>query len=1051
MKMVKSDQLLFEPVDTFLLRAPLLSLSHDHRKASNVDIIPILKEYINRAEIREAIAVASPNLFQSLDKIYGSPNAKKTRNTISSLLKFLIRMSSRPTPFGLFSGITVGELGPDTVGKIATIDKHQKRARPDMEWLLGLVCKIEGEPLIADKLNVFFNDAVYKTTDRVYLHYFSNCGQLRNNANQERKDNISIKKTKVVEYVQSVSKDPISISELMKQLHLKYPGASNKDIQSLIWNLFKQEFLISELRPPLVNCSPLSYVIEILERIPEAKQINSILKEIESDIEVYNQMPLGEGLNFLHRLTKKMQDIQPNKQPLQVDLRLACTEKIRMNHTIGAHAANAAEWMWRLSKNEIGIEHLREYHVEFLEKYGVNREISLLDLLSDEKGLGAPPTYKYPLSTKPTKASQVQSTHPLLMEKYIQCLRENKKEIKLTSSDREKLMDMETDDIFAPNSGELFIEVLASSSEEIDKGNYQLLIGNNIGSQELGQTFGRFTDMMETNEKMDLMKEQQKIEKIFTDDETEYVELSFLPQSGRSSNVSITQSFRNLHTAIATNTNIQNEKLLIEDIMVGATLGRFYLKSKKSNKRLVFTSNNMFNYVNAPNCFRFIREVSLEDVKGIQGMHLGILREFAFIPRITTDKVILSPAVWKLNDQTDGLSDFSVPIDQWVETFSGWMEKMQVPDWVFMAYGDNRLYINLKNRNHLYELRSELRRRGRVQLQEVIGDYANKQWLKSPLGNHNAECIIPFKKKHHVPAKPTVNINTVVETPLEHREKEPGSDWLYVKLYGPVYKQPKLIFEQIQILVEEVENRNAIKSWFFIRYHDNEHHVRLRFSGEPKMLLSEVIPLLQNWYLTQRQVGNLKKFVIEPYEREIERYGGLLLMPLMESYFEKDSVLTAKLLELNNKQTFKEPLELVASMYIIYFLTMYGWSHRKQLEWICRWGEEQEYSKEFRPYRNEILKTLDKDENWKTLREQKPLLFSLFTKNKNIIQEISDYVTEESITTTEERLIGSLIHMHCNRLLGTDRDREKKAMAFVRQIIESQKHWEQTKRTIIKQ
>lgn len=117
--------------------------------------------------------------------------------------------------------------------------------------------------------------------------------------------------------------------------------------------------------------------------------------------------------------------------------------------------------------------------------------------------------------------------------------------------------------------------MLASSAEEVDKGNYQLAIGTNVGSQELGQTFGRFSDMIASEENRNLMEEQKKIEETCTDVETEYVELSFLPQSGRASNVSITHSTRNLHTTIATNANGQNKKLLLEDIWLGRHSGGF--------------------------------------------------------------------------------------------------------------------------------------------------------------------------------------------------------------------------------------------------------------------------------------------------------------------------------------------------------------------------------------------------------------------------------------------------------------------------------------------
>lgn len=84
-----------------------------------------------------------------------------------------------------------------------------------------------------------------------------------------------------------------------------------------------------------------------------------------------------------------------------------------------------------------------------------------------------------------------------------------------------------------------------------------------------------------------------------------------------------------------------------------------------------------------------------------------------------------------------------------------------------------------------------------------------------------------------------------------------------------------------------------------------------------------------------------------------------------------------------------------------------------------------------------MLKWLDQEENWKALKEQKGFLFKLFSKNEAIIHELSHNMEITPMTNTEERVVGSLIHMHCNRLLGTDRDREKKQWRLCAKLLKA--------------
>lgn len=43
-----------------------------------------------------------------------------------------------------------------------------------------------------------------------------------------------------------------------------------------------------------------------------------------------------------------------------------------------------------------GNPHLRDYHLAFLEKYGTDRAVPVLELLDDARGLGLPRAYRQP-------------------------------------------------------------------------------------------------------------------------------------------------------------------------------------------------------------------------------------------------------------------------------------------------------------------------------------------------------------------------------------------------------------------------------------------------------------------------------------------------------------------------------------------------------------------------------------------------------------------------------------------------------------------------------
>jgi thiopeptide-type bacteriocin biosynthesis protein len=126
----------------------------------------------------------------------------------------------------------------------------------------------------------------------------------------------------------------------------------------------------------------------------------------------------------------------------------------------------------------------------------------------------------------------------------------------------------------------------------------------------------------------------------------------------------------------------------------------------------------------------------------------------------------------------------------------------------------------------------------------------------------------------------------------------PGSEWLYVKVYTGNKTADRILTEHIKPLTEQWLAEGLIDKWFFIRYHDPEPHLRLRFHHASRkdfwvtvltQLHAALDPLLQN--------GMVAKVLTDTYQREIERYGART-MTLSEDLFCADSVAVAGFLDL---------------------------------------------------------------------------------------------------------------------------------------------------------
>ena len=139
-------------IDNFYVRIPYLSYNQyiNYTKLNSESSTDFFNE-INNSYLENVLS-ASPSLAN--EYINNRGNLDKIA---FSLEKYIIRGSTRTTPFGLLAGVARGKF--DKENQSYTINKFNKYVRVESDWLIELCKKIEGE--IGDDLRVCFNNTIF--------------------------------------------------------------------------------------------------------------------------------------------------------------------------------------------------------------------------------------------------------------------------------------------------------------------------------------------------------------------------------------------------------------------------------------------------------------------------------------------------------------------------------------------------------------------------------------------------------------------------------------------------------------------------------------------------------------------------------------------------------------------------------------------------------------------------------------------------------------------------------------------------------------------------
>lgn len=541
-----------------------------------------------------------------------------------------------------------------------------------------------------------------------------------------------------------------------------------------------------------------------------------------------------------------------------------------------------------------------------------------------------------------------------------------------------------------------------------------MVISPIVSSFNAGATMGRFSQEIDRDIRKQLDNEiyEQYIE-YSNENNTEVIHINEIPKYARNLNINHTGTIKFKELDL----DMPCSSITLDDLYVGSTFDKLYLFSKTLNSRILFITHSMLNYVLCSNLYRFLREVSLGNTKFIQPIKDDGIEGFNYCPRIRYKNVILKPATWKLNKDMFSSSEK----ENWIEQFHKIQQFYNIPNDVNMAFGDNRLTINLSNDAHISILKKEIEKQGRVCLLEEFISKSNNDRV--------IEIVTPIYRKAKSNEKSLMIPKNI------YKRLETKREWLSIHLYIDESYQNEFLIQYILPCLRELFDNNHLESFFFIKYRENDHFIKLRLlskSNDSIHLYHEIMQLKQKWL----KESELSTYAIVEYQPEINRYGGIETIEIIEDYFMYDSWLAIHIID----QTFNYPKEFIVAITIIFLINELN-INQEEIDEIRHNNVENLYrNNEIREYKNEMVKLTNPRDNYCYLHAKLPKLHQILYNNYKEIEKLK-VALSRGLSTPRAHIIGSLIHMRCNRVFGVNRDKEKFVLSIFNEIEKTKKYW----------
>ena len=710
----------YHPFEHFLFRTPLFPLNYLQKE----------EKLINDKVLKEALQIATPDLSEGMEK--GEDRAQY------SIYRYYQRACTRPTPFGLFAGCSIGAVGEHTDIRLSKQKDYKRITRLDMNYICALTQKIERDRNIREQLHYYPNSSMYPVGD--YLRYVEYHYRKTRRVHQITQ----VENSKYLQKVLNLARVGARFTEL--ETALIDDEITIEEATGFIHELIDAQVLASELEPAVTNIQPLTALIENLNGLPNAdKDISDYLLEIEAQLDFIDSQPIGTTGNIYPAIIKNIEKTKIEaeiKYLFQTDM-FKPVQQATVSRQLMRDIQQALVFLNKITPPFTGNNNLSKFKENFLKRYD-DSEMPLLFILDNELGIGYADNTSGDVSplvddlaVMRNSSSDNTSRSPLQSVLMQRRQHSFQKTIELTDDDV-KGINANWDDL--PPTFSVLCQLLQGD----DQGCFFCI--KSAGGHSAANLLGRFCHLDEQilNHTLAITEKEAQMRP-----DVIFAEIVHLLES-RTGNILLRPVLRPYEIAYLAKSGVSGEfELLPDDLYVSVKHNRILLRSQRLNKEIVPRMSTAHNYkgMNAMPVYQFLCDMQHQN--GRTGLHFNwdeAAQPLDYLPRVVYKNCILSHARWTVRGK-ETKAFFEIKDDsELLLKIKEWQGNRSIPDRVLLADGDNELYIDMNNTLSIRAWLSVVKKRQMFHLEEFIFN-PETAVVKGPEGVFTNEFIFAFYKE----------------------------------------------------------------------------------------------------------------------------------------------------------------------------------------------------------------------------------------------------------------------------------------------------------------
>jgi len=894
----------YQPAGFFVLRTPSLPVAsfHDWSRglaapavndrgelatavaADEAVLRARLGEIVAEPSVSEALFVASPSLFQGLRYWRRDPDGKRGRRVERSLVAYFGRMTARATPFGLFSGCAMGTIGGGDVLALDSRARHRRVTRIDKAYLIALCESLRHDKSLREALTYRPNDSLYLQGSR----YRYACPALDRSGLSHVL--MELESTVYLAAVISRAAAGASLQELSRGLVAddEEGQVTREDADAFLHELIDRHVLVSSLTPTVTGAEPADEIVAQLTQLASqstaAARLAGLLRTAQERLAAIDQggtgappaaydgvLPTESELSSIVGVNRLKS--WPNNRLLQVDL-LTAKESLTLSRATADRLLSGALLLHRVGARGRHRD-LERFRHAFVARYQ-GREVPLLEALDEDSGIGfgrlknvqgeaAPILQQLPFPVEEDPAPSWTDRERHLLRRLCDALMAGERTIELSAIDLERLAVEEPlplPDAFSVTA------TLVGSPQDLVSGNCLIHL-HAVGGPSGARLIGRFCHVHE--EMRDAVVDYLRAEERCRPDVL-FAEIVHLAQ-GRAANIVCRPVLREYElTFLGRSGAPEQRQIAAADVSVSVRGGRVVLRSRRHDREIVPRLTSAHTTIQGLGVYQFLLALQGQDCSPGAFWNWGPLGEAPFLPRIVSGKTILSLAQWRLTREQVRPLESMTPADR-SAALTELRRRLGLPRVVAVASADEFVPLDLENVLCAETFVALAATHDATVVREMLVS-PEHLCVIAPEGNLAHELIVPFVGCRREGASTAPAASAVPHPratgPLQRRFG-PGSSWLEARVYCGPAAADRLLLELIAPLAE----LGSARCCFFTRHEEAAgFSLRVSFAGERQAMGEELRPALESRAARFLEAGDISRFALDTYERDVEGFGG---------------------------------------------------------------------------------------------------------------------------------------------------------------------------------